>query len=98
MELYNAIYVKAYFDMTSKNALDIVNNAKSTIEYFEDLHKLLEKCDEYSWDGEDGQWIHVYACTDDKKLQKMLVDKYYFEVEEEDWMDNPTLTVQEVES
>ena len=43
MELHNSFFVKAYFDMTSKSALDVVSNAKSTIKYFEKLHEILEK-------------------------------------------------------
>jgi hypothetical protein len=83
MELHNSFFVKAYFDMTSNSALDVVSNAKSTIKYFEKLHEILEKCDSYDWNGEDSQWIHVYANTDDKKLKNILIEKYYFQEESE---------------
>jgi len=82
MELYNSFFVKAYFDMTSNSALDVVNNAKSTIKWFEKLHEILEKCDSYSWDGEDSQWTHVFVSTNDFKLQKSLIKIYGFQEEE----------------
>ena len=88
MELYNSFFVKAHFDMTSKNALDVSKNAKSTAKYFEELHKVIEKCDSFRWDGEDSQWIHAFVKTKDKKLQKSLMDKYGFEDYKEVWGDD----------
>mgnify|MGYP003150677197 CR=1 FL=1 len=82
MELYNSFFVKAYFDMTSNSALDVVKNANSTIKYFKELHTLLEKCDSYSWNGEDSQWTFVYANTDDKRIQRSLIKIYGFQEEE----------------
>ena len=70
--------------MESSNALDLIKNAKSSIKHFKKLHKALESCDKYSWDGDDTQWIHIYAVTKNKKLQRELIEEFCFIDEEKE--------------
>ncbi len=81
--LYGSMFVKAEFSMESNNALGLVKNAESSIENFKRLHKTLEKCDKYSWDGEDTQWIHIWANTNDPKIKKLLIDEFCFQKEDD---------------
>jgi hypothetical protein len=81
--LYGSLFVKGVFDMESNNALGLVKNAESSIKYFKRLHEALEKCDEYSWDGEDSKWTHISADTKDPKLRKLLIDDFGFQEEED---------------
>ena len=84
MELLGSMFVKGEFSMESNNALGLVKNAESSIKYFKKLHETLEKCDKYSWDGEDAQWIHIYAVTKNKKLQRELIEEFCFIDEEKE--------------
>jgi len=81
--LYGSMFVKGEFSMESNNALGLVKNAESSIKYFKKLHETLEKCDKYSWDGEDTQWIHISANTKDSKIKKLLIDEFFFQEEDD---------------
>jgi hypothetical protein len=81
--LYGSMFVKGEFSMESNNALGLVKNAESSIKYFKKLHETLEKCDKYSWDGEDAQWIHISANTKDSKIKKLLIDEFFFQEEDD---------------
>lgn len=82
MTLYGSFFVKGCFDLMSTKPSDIAKNQKSTLEYFDKLQALLDQCDSYTWEGEDPQWVFASATTNNKKLQNLLIDEYYFNEEE----------------
>jgi hypothetical protein len=82
MILHGSFFVKGCFDLMSKKPIDIAKNQKSTLKYFERLQELLDQCDEYTWEGEDPQWAFASATTNNKKLQNLLMNEYYFNEED----------------
>ena len=81
-ELYASLYSKYEFSCISKNALDVVENAKHVANMYKELQTILDKCDSYSWEGNDGCWIHIYANTNDVKLRTRLINDFNFEASE----------------